>query len=379
MNNIALITDSNYKFTKNDEVESFTLDYMKPFLLDDSTSMIANVITTGAILKSGCMFFPVTINNEEYDNSYVCSPYTACVSYAQEEMDKLNNKLLEIVLGGISQTLGLFLKKAKINQVVCVNNWMLSTNLYPLWNGADIPEICDYFTKEFPEHALVFRSLNEHSNAELLNSLKSNRFIIVPSRQVYIFDRDISPFTTRNNTQIDIKTLKKTEYEIINHGDLKESDYLRIVELYNLLYLEKYSKHNPQFTKGCVAYWHKKKLLTMIGLRNKEGMLDGIIGFFEMDGITSAPLVGYDTNIHKQKAIYRMLMALAIGRANDEGLILNLSSGAAEFKRLRGGQPFIEYSAVYINHLPMGKRLVWRLTNLLLTYLGVPIMKVFKL
>jgi len=377
--NISFIRQEDVKHSDVGLNGQFAFEYICPFLLNNSEALIANIKTEAILLKTSQALFPATINTEEYANSYVCSPYTACVSYLQEEVEKLNNKPLEYILSAISKSLGLLLKKARINKVVSINNWMLSTNLYAEWDGLDLHEVRVFLEKEFPVHAFMFRSLNRHTNSHLIDEFLRHGFMIVPSRQVYIFDQALSSFMRRTNTKRDMKALKNTEYEVVDHEGLNENDYSRIVELYNLLYLEKYSLHNPQLTEKCIAYWHRKKLLTMIGLRNTKGVLDGVIGFFEVNGITSAPLVGYDTSVPRERALYRMLMALAIRRASDEGRVLNLSSGAPDFKRVRGGEPFIEYSAVYIRHLSWPRKFVWKLTNLLLTHLGVPIMKAFKL
>jgi hypothetical protein len=58
---------------------------------------------------------------------------------------------------------------------------------------------------------------------------------------------------------------------------------------------------------------------------------------------------------------------------------LNLSAGAAHFKRLRGGVPAIEYSAVFSHHLPQSTRRALGALRMLTTKLGVPIMKRFEL
>lgn len=377
MNNIQIFQNADISIEGKDKL--YTLNYLRPFIKEDSQKIIANVKTKAALLDTGENLFPVTINFEEYENSYVCSPYTACVSYAKEEMGKLNNKLLEMLLSGIVNALSLFLKKATINKVISVNNWLLSTNLYSQWNERNIPELKNFLIQNFRDHAIMFRSLNRHSNSDLLDEFNDSGFILVPSRQVYIFDKRLHNYLDRHNTQIDLKLINKTAYKIVDHHDITEDDYTRIVELYNFLYLEKYSYHNPQFTRTCITNWHRGNLLYMKGLRNTDGILDGIIGCFEKDGITSAPLVGYDTNISTNIGLYRMLIALILQRAVENDLVLNLSSGAANFKRLRGGIPFIEYSAVYIRHLPIGKRIIWHVTNFLLTNVGVPLMKAFKL
>jgi hypothetical protein len=333
LNNIRLIQSTDISIEGKERL--YTLNYLRPFIDGDSQKSIANVKTKAVLLDTGKNLFPVTINFEEYGNSYVCSPYTACVSYAKEEMSKLNNKLLEMQLSSVVNILSLFLKKAKINKIVSVNNWLLSTNLYAQWNEKNIPEIKTFLIQNFSDHAIMFRSLNRYSNHALLDEFKDSGFILVPSRQVYIFDMRLHNYLDRHNTQIDLKLLNKTKYEIVDHHNITEDDYSRIVELYNFLYLEKYSYHNPQFTRLCIANWHQGKLLYMKGLRNADGILDGIIGCFEKDGIISAPLVGYDTNIPRNIGLYRMLIALILQRAAENDLVLNLSSGAADFKRMR--------------------------------------------
>jgi hypothetical protein len=58
---------------------------------------------------------------------------------------------------------------------------------------------------------------------------------------------------------------------------------------------------------------------------------------------------------------------------------LNLSAGAAHFKRLRGGKPAIEYSAVLAEHLPQRIRRALGALRALTTRIGVPIMQRFGL
>src|SRR5690606_7977406 len=113
--------------------------------------------------------FPVTINNTEWSNSYVCSPYTAYISYAKEEAKlKIKNTFLRFILNAFISTLSFYLKKTSINKVVHVNNFMLSTNPYPEWNGISLKELVSFLTKEFPKHAIIFRSLNDLQHQHLL-------------------------------------------------------------------------------------------------------------------------------------------------------------------------------------------------------------------
>ena len=372
---INLYTKQNidqYIWPKNSLYEK---DYILPFINDGATKFIANVKTQMALLQIEEKLFPITINNAEYESSYVCSPYNACIIYSKDEMSKLANKPLEFALKCMTNLFGLFLKLAKINKVISINNWLLSTNLYQDWNGNNIKEMTDLLVEKFPQHIIMSRSLNEQGNSELLKQYKKSGYKLIPSRQVYLFDQKNSDYSKKNNTKWDFKSLEDTKYKIISHDEINPKDYPRITELYNKLYLEKYSYHNPQFTTELISLWHKNKLVIMQGLRNKDGILNGIVGYFERDGIITAPLVGYDTLLPRSLKLYRMLLALVIKRAYTSNMVLNASSGASEFKRLRGGVVEIEYSVIYTKHLSIYRRVTWKILTVALENVAVPLMK----
>jgi hypothetical protein len=54
--------------------------YATSFARLGADSLIANVRTRLLVLLDGDVAVPVTVNDAEYDNSYVCSPYTAYVA-----------------------------------------------------------------------------------------------------------------------------------------------------------------------------------------------------------------------------------------------------------------------------------------------------------
>lgn len=353
--------------------------YIQPLMDKGSKYFIDNVETTPLLFSIEHHQFPGGVNNTEYDSSYVCSIYNALVSYGAEESHKISNRLIEYPLRGLMAAISALLKFGKINQNLFINNYLLSTNLYPNWHGEGIENFSTLCCKQYPEHAILFRSLNYHTNARLLERMKNSGYELIPTRQVYIFDRSLNDYNKRRNVIRDKELLEKSAYQVVEHEELFEYDYPRLVELYNMLYLEKYSKHNPQYNQHMIAHWHKNKLLTIRALRAPNGKLDGVIGCFENAQITSAPLVGYDTTLPQTHGLYRMLIYLVLKHTDDQQKILNLSSGAPDFKRSRGAQPFIEYAALYTRHLPFKRRLIWRLVNHALSYLFVPLLKKYKL
>lgn len=77
------------------------------------------------------------------------------------------------------------------------------------------------------------------------------------------------------------------------------------------------------------------------------------------------PLIGYDRTYPQKEGLYRLLTMETMLEAEHRGLLLNMSSGAAHFKRLRGAEPHLEYNMVYDGHLPWWRRLPWNLTRLI--------------
>jgi hypothetical protein len=353
--------------------------YCAPFIKSSSREWMLNVETKMSLMELDGFLLPVTLNETEYDSSYVCSPYNALVTYSQDELVKIKNQPLRFVLRVLMRAIGGLLRRGEINKNLCINNFLLSTNPYPNWQGADADKQLKQAQASHPLHAIAYRSLNHHTNDKLIQHLTQLGFMLVPSRQVYIFDSTLCDYKSRNNTQNDRRALAKNNYQLVIHEQIGEEDYPVILALYNKLYLEKYSEHNPQFSQKLIAYWHQNKLLTMFGLRDKQGVLQGIVGIFESESVITAPLVGYNTDLPSQHALYRILIYLILDYSDRKGACLNLSSGASTFKLLRGAKPFIEYSAIYIKHLPFYRRATWIGVNWLLQTLFVPILKRYKL
>ncbi len=334
----------------------------------------------GKVELSKTVALPTTLNSTEYENSYVCSPYTALIPYCKEELSKVDSVVVQKCVSCLLFIFDVVLKGFKINKVYQLNNWLLSTNLYPrgLTQG-EIQLSVDMAREWNPDHILMYRSLNSHTNKSLLTYFSNIGFCLIPTRQVYIFDKSITDYSKKHNYKIDKKLLNKTKYKHVSESDIRESDIPRIIELYNALYIEKYSVHNPQFTTSFIEMVISHPNFYIEGFRSDDGVLDAVGGRFELDGVVTLPIVGYDTAKDPSLGLYRLVMMSALVYAEENNLVFNASSGASGFKSLRGAVPFIEYSAIYLNHLPFNRRLIWRWLKSILEYSFVPILKRYKL
>ncbi len=373
-NVLELYDRTNYESLQWPVEAGYERDFLLPLLTANSEKYVSNVKTELSLLKCKECVLPVTVNNAEYDNTYVCSPFTRYVTYASEELRFLQSPYLEKMLSCFLKVYGRFLKLGNINRAACINNWLLSTNLYPYLDGISIKDVLDYFTTSFSKHAIMFPSLNRHTNGKLMEELQSEGCRLIPARKVFIFDKECKDFTNTRQTQVDFALLEETPYQIIFHDEFTENDYERILELYYLLYINKYSHCNPKFSLDFIRMCHKKKLLNFQGLRGENGLLVGVIVSFQRNGVLATPLIGYDTALPVKHGLFRILTALSMKEALDKQLVFNMSAGVSEFKRWRGGTGYIEYIAVYYKHLPAFQRMVWGSLDLAMNRIGVPLL-----
>ncbi|MDG0794113.1 GNAT family N-acetyltransferase [Cohnella ginsengisoli] len=357
--------------------------YLLPIIEGGSEAFVGNVRTRLLVMSVGGIPVPVTVNEAEYANSYVCSPYTHYVSYAKEELSLLRNRALIAALSAVLTGIGGLLKASRFNRIVHVNNWLLSTNLYPALSDEQWSAALDCLIRAFPGYAIAFRSLNASLNAREMDLLRGRRCRLVPSRQIYLLrtgDPDFANAKARWLLKRDRALAEQHGYVQVGPTDIVTADIPRIAELYKMLYLDKYSLHNPQFTTRLLEQALAHGTLELHGYRDgTTGRLEAILGFYAREGAMTTPLFGYDTSRPQAHGLYRLLSALLIGIARDRGLLLHESSGAAQFKRNRGAVADIEYTALYDRHLPAWRRGSWSALEGLLGKIGVPLMQKYKL
>ncbi|MCZ2498602.1 GNAT family N-acetyltransferase [Xylophilus sp. Kf1] len=338
---------------------------------------IANLEAEVHGIDAGPHAFPVTVSAPRPDNAWVVSPVTTYGRYATEESERLAPAWARPALRGATGWATREMLATGLERAVSVNNWLVSTNLYPPLETRVVETLRDQCIARWPTSAVWLRSLNRVQHGPWLDALVAAGFRLIPTRQVYLF-QDLRT-SRRSNLRQDLALLRRTALRPVAHQDFRPADFERGEQLYARLYLQKYSGLNPAYTAGFLRAWHQAGLLRMSGWRGADGELLAVVGVFCQGDVSTAPIVGYDTGLPQSLGLYRLLMAQVFRHALDSRTVLNLSAGAAGFKRLRGGLPAIEYSAVHARHLPArARRFLWILHAVTHGF-GVPLMKAMKL
>ncbi len=341
--------------------------YLLPMILDGAQKYIKNIYNTRLMLvKVDEVIIPITISDFHPDNTYTVSPYSHYVSYGGfEEVKHLNNPPVEALIKIIMNPVAWYFRRAELDKVVYVNNYLLSTNLYPSVNSGQLSALSEALPKWFPDRAIVFRSVDQKKNPHIYQALEANGYELVLSRQVWYMEPEQAVCTRQYKE--DMRVLRKHGYEVVDGKDLNDEELARALRLYNLLYLEKYSYYNPQFTFEFMKLARDEEILHLRALK-RDGKINAVMGFFIRNGAMTQPLFGYDTSLPQEEGLYRLLTLITLQEGLERKLLVHASGGVGKFKKVRGGKSVTEYNAVFTKHLPARRQRPWNLIKAISKY-----------
>lgn len=349
----------------------------------NAAGLADNLLAAVDSVGSDAMRWPVSVVDTQAatdDRAWVVSPTTAYTHYAAEEARRYlpgwMARPLALSLNGLEH----WLRREHMDRAVTLNQWLLSTNLYPPLDRPTLQCNVQEALQRWPDHALWLRSLNPTQHGPWLEALQSMGFMLLPSRQIYLLERPEQAEQRSRDLQRDLKLLRPAALrhdglERVEDDGIVDGDYAAIARLYTQLYVEKYSRYSPRYNDTFMRRWHRAGLLRFHGLRGAAGELVGIGGAFDLCGVASVPVVGYDTAQPIDHALYRRVTAGMFEQARQHRLAINFSGGAAQFKRLRGGCATLEYSAVHARHLVPARQRALAALALLGRRLAVPLLR----
>jgi Acetyltransferase (GNAT) domain len=344
--------------------------------------LIANLATEVSQIDIAGRSYPLTLNARgQHGNCYICNPVTAYIDYALDETRNFRaHPALRLAVRALIHACAPLVRASGLDHQVQVNNWLFSTNPVPTISVDAAAEMRDRLTLAYPDRAIVLRSLNDMADVASLASVRAAGFRLLAARQIYIFSDDGALSRPSNDMKRDLQAIARSGLQVVANDGFGTDDYARSADLYDMLYIDKYTPLNPRYTARYVQAVHEAGLMQLRGLRDPaDGRLVAVTGLFENGRTLTQPIVGYDTRRPMKEGLYRMVMAMAQDHARTHGLFFNMSAGAASFKRRRQAVPVIEYNAIYADHLPRPQRIAVRVIEEILTRTGIPLLKRFEL
>ena len=355
----------------NDPDRCWATAFLPELMRSHTKELAENLDCTITSLRVGRHLLPVTITKSQPGNAYVISSFTHYVSYALDELRELKNPPLEVALRWVLIGLGKLLKFGRADDAVLVDNALVSTNLHPHLSLAELRAATGALTKAYPDCAIGMRSVHGR-DSRLPEYFRELGYKLIPARSVSFVPTADAEFKRKRDVRQDATLLRESGYLVRSVLQPSVAELERMCELYRLLYIQKYSRHNPRFTPAFLEMAARTGMLEFRALE-RGGRVDGVIGFFVRAGYLTVPILGYDTRLPKETGLYRMLSSMISAEAHARGVDLHASSGVAAFKRSRGGEPGLEYTAIYSAHLPIESRIVWAMLEHLIARIAVPL------
>ncbi len=331
--------------------------YLPRMVKEGPGRFIDNARSRMLALEAGGEVMPLVLADGAPDCTNVCSPEAHYVEYARVELGKRGTSLRGRALRRLLPMLGWTLRAFGAGRVCYVNNWLWTTNPVPALTAQEVRDLTARLAREFPDRALVFRSLNETLYAPLLGLLREAGWRGVASRKIYLLDgRDRSCLRTADGRR-DLHLFERGGWERVDEG-FSTADYDRMIAFYRALYLGKYPRMNVQFNAEFLRAAVGGGLLRIHAFQ-REGRIEAFWGDFERDGIMTPPMIGHNLDLPRTLGAYRVTMIDMVAAAVKRGSWMNLSAGAGRFKRNRGATPAVEFDMVYTAHLRLRRRFPW--------------------
>lgn len=333
----------------------------------------------------------------DVNRSYTVSPYAHYIGYTWDEIRihlagrPIVSFLAERMVAGV----GCLFSLLNFDQAVYFNNYLLSTNVWPTtikWSPMQVHMINQEFMNNAKNQnrAIIWRSVDPMSQPCLTEVLsESPTCLLIPARVMNWTefsgdDLGSSEIVQKKDFRLDLNLFRKrVGWDVVKQEPAEASnaefrlvtldpqaislqDAEQIVSLFNQLYIDKYSRRNPQLTPEGLIRMARVGFFSVDVLRRRSN--DEIVGFCTWsvvdDDVGTSAFVGYDIQNDLNRDLYRLVMMMIHGNVVKSGVNkCHMSGGANRFKRRRGAKSAVEYNAVFVNHLPFYQQLPWRLTQ----------------
>ncbi|MBW8882047.1 MAG: GNAT family N-acetyltransferase [Asticcacaulis sp.] len=317
------------------------------------------------MLANADVAFPVkdlAVPSTKENHCWVTSLATLLGPVARQEIRREMTGAVAVVAQLLSCGIEGFARALRLDDAVYPGHDLLTTSLY---DGSPV------IPNPVPGKATIIRSLNRHHHADLLHDDMS----LWPMRIVWLIDDPARDWLPRRDVRRDRAQIASSSFSRGHYAALTAAQLDQVMALYRRLYITRYSRYNPDYRPDYVAAMLADGRLEILTLE-RDGTIVAFCAVHCKANILSVPMLGYNDSLPEADMLYRMVMVPPVEVALARGLGVNLSAGAARFKRHRGAKPHVEYLLIRDGHLPAWRRFGYRAIGRLLRRLEPQLIEV---
>src|SRR5579871_277476 len=146
--------------------------YISSMVRNQPSAYLDNANVKMAAIVIDARVLPLVISDHPRGNSNVCSPYAHYLEYAFLELARRYRRVPAGLLKGPQSLLAAMLRSGSIDRAVFVNNWLFTTNPRHGLSSAQVAATTASLIRQYPDHAIVFRSINPVTDSPGLDALR---------------------------------------------------------------------------------------------------------------------------------------------------------------------------------------------------------------
>lgn len=344
--------------------------YLEKLVRQPLQKYVANADCALRVLLVDGKLVPVTLNVGPANRCRLTSLQAHFLDAAEELLTK--SKLPRAQRIGLGALLSFLRAVSRLDDAVLVNNWLLTTNLHPSLSAGEIQRVTAFLTRHFPEKAIVYCGVNTREHRDVLTECRSCGFLPLVCRQILFLNKE--QYASKRQYRRDLKWwAQQAKYRwVLEDRELSDPTAMRIHELFHGLYLHRHSPFNPGYTLDFFRMAAQTGFWETWTLQDARNQIHSTTSIRRAGNTMTNPCNGYDLSASKEEGLYTAIRLKTIRQAEQDGCELHMSSASLEHKRLRGGEPYLEYFLACYQHLPLGARLFWRGFSQLCERLFVP-------
>jgi hypothetical protein len=335
------------------------LSYISGLIRNGVNHYIDNIPTDvdfGLIVRGECAL-PFTVSHREA-LAFPISPKTCYLSYPL----LIEEKGYAVKKAPAARfAMKLLERSAHFDKLVVLNNWFITNNPTPSFSEEDMNAFVKEITRRYPRHMLIIKSIPETDPTDVISKLSRCGFNLIDWRICHYW-RPSGPRRSKRTKQfrVDRRLLEATDLNTFYATEMSDCDAAACERLYQSLYIGKHTPMNVELNRRWFSLTCNCGFLDYFLIADAAKLKAFAISYLDPLGINTG-FLGYDLKDGRELGLYRMVVISTLLRAIREDRLVNLSTGVARFKELRGAQPSIEHDGVYTKHLCFPAHMLMRL------------------
>ncbi|MCB1136575.1 MAG: hypothetical protein KDK78_09925, partial [Chlamydiia bacterium] len=195
----------------------------EPIAKDGFEQDFCNIHSQLLLLRLKNAVLPAMLCEGAYDDAFISNVVGQYTDYSRDELDSFDSKHLRWGAYAFLTVLKSALIRFQVNKCIAINNWPFASNLHPELSVDDLQAIKELCIERYPDHAVLFRSVNPELDAGLCFGLESCGFQEIFSRQVWMLNPDAKTLKIRHLKK-DLQLLEDSPYRILKHHEIRQED-----------------------------------------------------------------------------------------------------------------------------------------------------------